>query len=112
MQYSLRLDIHDHLAGYLAHETTLSEFEDWFVLATWDRASSELPETAELIGEIELRLAEHSNGHRTEDDLRQCLLPLVRLVVAGSTGYQTSSSSTTTTLTTLTPVFQFAGALS
>lgn len=107
MQHSLRLDIHDHLAGYLAHETTLSEFEEWFVPATWGRATRELPGTAELIGEIELRLAEHSNGHRTEAELRQVLLPLAMYVVAAEPPYQTSSGSTTTTFI---PAVQFVGA--
>lgn len=107
MENSLRLEIHERLVGYLAHETTLSEFEDWFVHATWDRVARETPETADLIGEIELRLAEYSSGHRTEAGLRQFLLPLVMYVVVGERPYRTSSGSTTTTFI---PAVQFAGA--
>ena len=58
--------IKDHLLDYLAGRITLEQFEDWFVLETWDEKEAD-----HLATEIDLRLAEHSNGHLPEDQLKE-----------------------------------------
>jgi hypothetical protein len=77
MPTSLETAIRDRLASYLAGEITLRQFEDWFVPASWNRAGQGNASLDALIGEIELRLAELTSGHRTEMELRELLSPLV-----------------------------------
>jgi hypothetical protein len=76
MASTLVPQIQDHLARYLANETTLDEFKDWLVGATWDIEQRGDSESEDLTYEIKLRLAEHSGGYCTEDDLRRLLRPL------------------------------------
>lgn len=76
-------DVQRCLATYLSGELSLSQFRDWFDAETWNLDMK--PDTAlgEIVGEIELRLAEFTNGHRTEDDLRyhlESLLPKAQSV--------------------------------
>lgn len=77
MQSSLNFDIRDHLAGYLAGQLTRKDFVDWFTSATWDQVKNSDTLTADLIGEINLLLAEFSNGDLTENELQACLRPFV-----------------------------------
>jgi hypothetical protein len=69
-------DVQRYLSAYLNRKISLSQFRDWFDVETWDLDLQ--PETAlgQTVGEIELRLAEFTNGHRTEDELRDLLQPL------------------------------------
>ena len=67
-----------YLAQYLNRENSLSQFRDWFDSETWDLDLETETTLGQIVGEIELRLAEFTNGHRTEDDLRyhlESLLP-------------------------------------
>lgn len=67
-----------YLANYLSGEISLSQFRDWFDVETWDLDMQPDTPLAQVVGETELRLAEFTNGHRTEDDLRyhlESLLP-------------------------------------
>lgn len=51
-------------------------FQSWFVPALWN--SEELdPAADELASEIELRLAEYSRGHWSEDELKNLLARFV-----------------------------------
>lgn len=71
-------DLQSHLADYLAGTSSLPEFRDWFDVETWDLDMQPDEPLGQLVGEIELRLAEFTSGHRTEDDLRyhlESLLP-------------------------------------
>lgn len=73
MSTSMESEIRERLARYLGGETTLDEFYAWFVPATWD-VERETDEGAfDTTNEIYLRLAEYSNGHRTEAELRPFL---------------------------------------
>jgi hypothetical protein len=86
MRSTLDAEIYGKLGAYLARKITLSEFRDWFDSATWDTE-----EPSSLLGKVELRLAEFSNGHWTEQELRQKLLPLtsaLRVVVSFGTASQ------------------------
>ena len=78
MEDRLDLKIYDQLVRYLAGQTTLRAFRDWFDASTWDMARQGASHDAyRIAGEVELRLAEFSNGHWTEHELRAKLLPLV-----------------------------------
>lgn len=77
MEPSLAAAIRDQLARYLKGEASLREFEEWFTAHTWDVDRIGDQEAQDLTYEIELRLAEFTNGHWTEDDLRRLFQPLV-----------------------------------
>ena len=64
----------DHLVGRLS----LKDFEAWLVSSSWDMPKARWSDARELIAEFELRLAEFSLGHLSEDQLRQELLEFVR----------------------------------
>lgn len=73
----LSSDIRSRLSSYLAREMSLEQFEEWFIPATWQVHTSGDLDAVELAGTIKLRLAEFTNGHWTEDELREQLIPLV-----------------------------------
>jgi hypothetical protein len=71
-------DLQHRVSQYLSNACTLDEFRDWFDDETWGLAAESDSPARRIAGEIELRLAEFTNGHRTEDDLRyhfESLLP-------------------------------------
>ena len=63
-------EIRDWLARYLAGEIPLEDFEDWFVRRSWNMQEGSPEAAQKLASAIELRLAEHSSGHLTEEKLR------------------------------------------
>lgn len=69
----LDADIRDRLAQYLRGELTLRSFQEWFIRETWDIQNSEPQYILDLAYSIKLKLAEYTNGHLTEDDLRKAL---------------------------------------
>ena len=77
MNTPLELAVRERLVDYLTDETTLDEFKDWLVGATWDVDDLGDPGMMDLVYSIKLLLAEHSSGHRSDEDLRAELLPLV-----------------------------------
>ena len=77
MQSSLDHDIRERLAQYLRGETRLRDFDAWFVPATWEVDQERDPVAYDLTNEIYLRLAEYSNGHWTEAELKDRLRRLV-----------------------------------
>lgn len=70
MRLWLRFRIRKHLREYVDHRISLGQFRDWFDLETWDIIDKVPRATQELAGAIELRLAEFTSGHLTEDELR------------------------------------------
>lgn len=66
-------DIQVHLSRYLSNTTTLEQFRNWFDAETWGLAADPDSPTRRLAGEIELRIAELTGGHLTEDQLRNLL---------------------------------------
>jgi len=66
-------DLRSHLADYLDGTHSLSEFRDWFDVETWGVAAEPDSLARQIAGEIELRIAEFTNGHLTEDELRRHL---------------------------------------
>lgn len=63
-------DVQRYVANCLSGDISLSQFRDWFDAETWDLDLQPETPLGQVVGEIELRLAEFTNGHRTEDDLR------------------------------------------
>lgn len=70
-------DLQAHLTQYLNNTTTLKQFRAWFDQETWGLAAKSDSHTRRLAGEIELRLAELTSGHLTEDELRKLLSAVV-----------------------------------
>jgi hypothetical protein len=61
--------IRERLFDYLTRKTTLNEFEDWLVLQSWNMHQDSDPAAQRLAGAIELRLAEYSDDHLSDDAL-------------------------------------------
>lgn len=90
----LDLAIREQLARYLAGEISLPEFQEWFVPRAWNIEKQGSPAAGDLAHEVELRLAEFSNGDWTEDELKSKLRPLVtHYTVHGVTAPGTWDSS-------------------
>jgi hypothetical protein len=70
--------IRTQLAHYLNGKSSLRQFRDWFDAETWGLAAEPDSPARQLAGEIELRIAEFTNGHRTEDDLRTLFQALLQ----------------------------------
>ncbi len=89
MNSSLLSEIRDHLRQYLSREITLDAFRDWFDAETWDIIDKCPAATQQLAGEIELRVAEFTNGHLCETELRTMLQNLLdREQVADDTSHK------------------------
>jgi hypothetical protein len=73
-------EIRQHVSRLVASLESLDLFEDWFVQRSWDIHKSEDIETRQLVYRIELRLAEHSSGHLSEEDLMRELRDLINTV--------------------------------
>jgi hypothetical protein len=103
MKTKIDLEIYNQLVRYLAQEITLEQFRDWFDASTWNIEQSGANQDAlDLSAEIELRLAEFSSGHWSENELRSRLLPFVGTYIqreqlwgAANSWYRTSSSNVT-----------------
>jgi len=75
----LDLDIRSNLAAWELGLIELEAFEDWFIGATWDISKSGNEAAIMLTKEIDLRLAEHTNGHWTEQELKLKLAPFANV---------------------------------
>ena len=78
MNQSLFRELLMRLASYLGGNSTLEQFRDWFDVETWDLDLQSDTLLGQTVGEIELRIAEFTSGHRTEDELRAMLQPLLQ----------------------------------
>ncbi len=96
MVNQLDLEIHNQLVKYLGAEISLDQFRDWFDASTWDVEAVGNRAAQDLAAEVELRLAEYTNGHRTESELRAIFLPLVTLLVYGEPSFGVTSSGNAT----------------
>ena len=86
MQIFLDLEIKRELERYLARVMSLNEFSDWVAPITMDIEQSGSPAAIELVNEIQLRLAEFTDGYWTENQLRELLRPLASTVDVVSPG--------------------------
>lgn len=73
----LDTEIRDKLAKYLSSEISLRQFQEWFVPATWDIQDSQPAHILDLAYSIQLKLAEYTSNHLTENDLRRALSPYI-----------------------------------
>src|SRR3989442_9661553 len=74
----LDLEIRGHVLSYLSGETTLRDFRAWYIPATWDVNTRRNGRVESLVNEIDLRLAEFTSGHWTEDELKEVLSRLTK----------------------------------
>ena len=77
MTSPLALSLHERLADYLAGDSSLDEFKDWLVGATWSIDEAADPAGMQLADEVKLALADESGGFLTEAELREELKPFV-----------------------------------
>lgn len=76
MTFQSELEIRYQLVRFIADRMPLAEFEDWFIPRSWDFKAG--PQSLqEIVAEIELRLAEYSNGDWNMRELKNKLMPLV-----------------------------------
>ncbi len=61
------------LTRYVSGRVSLRDFQEWLAPRAWILDADEAPEQARLADRIELLLAEWSNGHWTEDELKERL---------------------------------------
>lgn len=80
MQTFLDLAIKERLAAYVVGREHLTHFEDWFLPLAMKVERSGNATAIELAHEIDLRLAEFSDGFWTEDELRGFFRALVSTV--------------------------------
>jgi len=98
MNSNLDLIIRGELIRYLVGEISLRDFQNWFVSATWNLEETHNSLAQELASEIQLKLAEYTNGHWSEEELRRILRPLVQsYTVAITLGTQALPSTFSTT---------------
>jgi hypothetical protein len=69
-------EIREQLLVFLAQEQSLNAFNEWLTRNTWN-IHLESAEVRELAGDVELALAEHSNGILSRDELRARLAELI-----------------------------------
>src|ERR1700736_6735989 len=74
----LDLDIRERLVAYLTGEIGLRDFRAWYVPTAWNVNTRRHGPIEDLVNEIDLRLAEFTNGHWSEDELRNVLRPLAQ----------------------------------
>lgn len=74
--------IRDKLFDYLTREITLNDFEDWLVFQSWNMHQDSDDAAQRLVGAIELRLAEYSNDHLSDDALERELKGLLAASVS------------------------------
>lgn len=78
MEVRRDLEIRARLAEYLAGQISLDQFQQWFVPATWDIESAGDSAASDVAHEVQLRLAEFSDDHWTEQELHRRLSPLIQ----------------------------------
>ena len=88
---ALLSELQQHLLNYLNGQTTLRQFEEWFVPATWDVQDTDNPQLIETRNAIDARIAEYTNGDWSEGELRNFLRPYVETKVIA---FPSNASST------------------
>lgn len=72
------LEVKENLASLLTNELSLEDFDRWLVEKSWNMHLDSAVEAQELVGSIELSLAEYSNGHLSWEELKNALRPHVQ----------------------------------
>jgi hypothetical protein len=93
MNQTTVLELRAQLSRYLNSITTLEDFRDWFDDETWGLAAEPDSPARQIAGEIELRIAEFTNGHLSESELRALLQPLLEREQVGDPAGQPGARS-------------------
>lgn len=109
---SLDIEIREWLTRYLVKELTFEQFEDWFVPSIWEVEKSGDQMAINLANEIESTIAEFTNGHLTENELKNKLRPLMQQYSVKVTFGSSASSVSYTTGLEGQVQSQFAGTIS
>lgn len=78
----LGLEVRRQLRRYIAGQLTLGDFATWLAPVALCVFEAEHTPTEDLVAEIQLRLAEYTSGHWTEEDLRRLLRPVTATYTA------------------------------
>ncbi len=85
MSASLEQQIREAVLQYTAGLVSLRQFQEWFASQTWD-SLAETDEVRRLVNDIDLLLAEFSNGHWTEQEVKSKLREYRPVVMPGVGG--------------------------
>jgi len=77
MQLSDQLDMTDAIDRYLAGQISVSDLQVRLAAIAWDVLLDDDTPGANVLYELELGLADFSNGDWTEDELKGLFLPLL-----------------------------------
>ncbi len=84
MAMPLALQVREQMSQFVGGRQSLTQFEDWFVSAFWSVEFELDAATRDLGYEIELRLAEHSNGDWTEAEMKDMFRQLASRYLVSS----------------------------
>jgi hypothetical protein len=74
---TIEAEVRRRASDYVAGRSTLADFDLWLAAVSWNLDETADPELRELIGTIELRIAEFTSGVWNERELRDRIqLPL------------------------------------
>jgi hypothetical protein len=76
--------IREQLFAYLIRDVTLNDFEDWLVSQSWNMHLDSSDAAQQLVGAIELRLAEYSDDHLNDSGLERELAGLLAPSIVAS----------------------------
>jgi hypothetical protein len=106
-------EIRDRIAAYLLGELTLDEFQHWLIPRAWEaspgNADLREPNALELLGDLELRLAEYTNGHLDESELQEALRTALKTHRVETASQRTGSAASMTTVPIAFKPFAVAG---
>ena len=100
----IETDVRQQMLAVLERRLPLADFEDWLVGNSWNMHKDSAPAAQALVSTVELALAEYSNKHLSEDELRAKLSSALRQILvdhwvvganapfAGPRGITTASS--------------------
>jgi hypothetical protein len=69
-------EIRDKIAQFVQGHIPISEFKEWFITFTVNIQQAENLELRKTVGEVLGRLAEYSQGHWSENELKHNLAPI------------------------------------
>ncbi|HZR30631.1 MAG TPA: hypothetical protein VFA76_02095 [Terriglobales bacterium] len=80
------IELREQIAKLISGKLSLDDFEDWFAQRSWNMHKDSEIDAQRLAYAIELRLAEHDNGHLPEAELQRELRQLLESPVRISFG--------------------------
>jgi hypothetical protein len=94
-------EVRNRLADLVNDEASVDSFERWLLRQSWNMHLGGSQAAQDLVSEIELHLAEYSNGHLSKDALFSELSSLLETIVVLDIG---RSQITSTTSDLLSPI--------